>query len=65
MSYCIKRSLSPLSESLLLDVLFEQGFALELISCELTDIENGLKEVSETRYKQLVSLYHELNQLEA
>lgn len=30
-------------ESLLLDILFQQNYASEILSVELTDIENGLK----------------------
>ena len=30
-------------ESLLLDILFQQNYASEILDVELTDIENGLK----------------------
>lgn len=30
-------------ESLLLDILFQQNYASEILAVELTDIENGLK----------------------
>lgn len=61
MSVCAKGLLSPVNEALLLDVLFEQGYALEIVSCELSDIESGQKEVSEERYKKLLILFDELN----
>ncbi|MGQ0422491.1 antirepressor AbbA, partial [Bacillus sp. HC-Mk] len=32
-------------ESLLLDILFQQNYASEILAVELTDIENGLKQL--------------------
>lgn len=33
-------------ESLLLDILFQQNYASEILAVELTDIENGLKKTT-------------------
>ncbi len=52
--------LSGEEAALLLDVLFSQQYALELIRSELADIENGDKEVDEHRYQQLLRLYDRL-----
>ncbi|MBA2874169.1 antirepressor AbbA [Thermaerobacillus caldiproteolyticus] len=54
--------LTPEEQKLLLDVLFTQHYALELISCELADIENGNKQVEEERYKQLMHLYYRIRE---
>lgn len=45
---------------LLLDVLFSQQYALELVRSELADIENGDKKADEQRYRQLLRLYDRL-----
>ncbi len=58
-----KRLLPRLSDeeaALLLDVLFSQQYALELIRSELADIENGDKAVDEHRHRQLLRLYDRL-----
>jgi hypothetical protein len=47
-------------QALLLDVLFAQRYALELISCELADMESGCKEADEARYQRLVKLYRRI-----
>lgn len=52
--------LSGEEAALLLDVLFSQQYALELIRSELADIENGDKAVDEHRYRQLLRLYDRL-----
>ncbi|OKO94643.1 antirepressor AbbA [Geobacillus proteiniphilus] len=52
--------LSGEEAALLLDVLFSQQYALELIRSELADIENGDKAVDERRYRQLLRLYDRL-----
>ncbi|BDG33010.1 antirepressor AbbA [Parageobacillus thermoglucosidasius] len=54
--------LSHEEQILLLDILFAQQYALELISCELADIENGEKRVDEKRHQQLLHLYDRLLQ---
>ncbi|ABO66285.1 Conserved hypothetical protein [Geobacillus thermodenitrificans NG80-2] len=52
--------LSGEEASLLLEVLFSQQYALELVRSELADIENGDKEADEQRYRQLLRLYDRL-----
>jgi hypothetical protein len=54
--------LSHEEQILLLDILFTQQYALDLVSCELADIENGEKQVDEKRYQQLLRLYDRLLQ---
>ncbi|ANB58687.1 antirepressor AbbA family protein [Anoxybacillus sp. B7M1] len=49
-------------QMLLLDVLFTQQYALEIISCELSDIERGYKYVDEARHQKLVQLYHRIHE---
>lgn len=39
-------------ESLLLDILFQQNYASEILAVELTDIENGLKQTDVMQYKK-------------
>jgi hypothetical protein len=56
------KTLSYEEQILLLDILFTQQYALELVSCELADIENGEKQVDEKRYQQLLRLYDRLLQ---
>ncbi|GAB6889717.1 antirepressor AbbA [Geobacillus stearothermophilus] len=46
--------------TLLLEVMFSQQYALELVRSELEDIENGDKEADEQRYRQLLRLYDRL-----
>jgi hypothetical protein len=53
-------TLSHEEQRLLLDLLFEQRYALELVRCELADIENGDKQVDTKRYQQLLHLYDRL-----
>lgn len=52
--------LSREEEKLLLKILFNQQYALDVVSCELTDIERGDKQVQEEDYKQIINLYHRL-----
>jgi hypothetical protein len=47
---------------LLLDLLFEQEYALELVSSHIYDIETGLKSVDLTKYQQIASLYSRLRE---
>ncbi|WP_017434622.1 antirepressor AbbA [Saccharococcus caldoxylosilyticus] len=54
--------LSHEEQRLLLDLLFTQQYALELVRCELADIENGDKQVDAKRYQQLLRLYDRLLQ---
>lgn len=51
------RQLSIEDQQLLVDVLFSQEYALELLESELHDIENGNKEVDFPTYKKLIALY--------
>ncbi|GAJ38815.1 antirepressor AbbA [Saccharococcus caldoxylosilyticus] len=54
--------LSHEEQRLLLDLLFTQQYALELVRCEIADIENGDKQVDAKRYQQLLRLYDRLLQ---
>lgn len=47
-------------ESLLLDILFQQNYASEILAVELTDIENGLKQTDVTQYKKITRLFYRL-----
>jgi hypothetical protein len=49
--------LSKEDEQLLLEILLSQQYAFELISCEITDIENGFKQVDMMKFEQLKKLY--------
>jgi hypothetical protein len=51
------KELTADEQKLLIDVLFSNEYALELLSSELYDIETGTKNVDETTYKKLVTLY--------
>jgi len=55
--------LSPEEERLLLELLWDQHYALELISSEINDIENGYKVVNEERYKKLIKLYERIRKI--
>ena len=48
-------------EMLLLDILFNQKYALELVCCEITDIENGDKKVSVEEYRKLTKIFEKLS----
>ncbi|MRX73790.1 antirepressor AbbA [Bacillus lacus] len=54
------QNLSTDDQVLLVDLLLNQQYALELITSEINDIENGLKTVDEQRYKKLICLYDRL-----
>jgi hypothetical protein len=56
MGKALLEQLSVEEQELLLHLLFNQDYALELVSCELYDIENGYKQVEETHYKKLTKL---------
>lgn len=47
-------------ESLLLDILFQQNYASEILAVELTDIENGLKKTDVMQYKKFTRLFYRL-----
>jgi hypothetical protein len=51
---------SETDQKLLLDVLFSQRYAKEIVSCELTDIESGNKKTEEARIKKLNELFDRL-----
>lgn len=57
-----KVKLSTEEKELLLDVLFEQRYASEVVSCEITDIETGQKISDESRTKLLNKLLVRLHQ---
>ncbi|MFJ5963603.1 MULTISPECIES: antirepressor AbbA [unclassified Bacillus (in: firmicutes)] len=44
-------------KKLLLNVLLNQDYAVELLSSEINDIECGTKKVDDNTYKQLITLY--------
>ena len=54
-------SLTIEEEMLLLDLLFSQKYALELVSCEMTDIENGNKKVTKDEYRKLTKIFEKLS----
>ncbi|AKO91540.1 MULTISPECIES: antirepressor AbbA [Priestia] len=56
-------SLAKEEEQLLLHILFEQGYALEVVSSHLVDIEHGLKTVETKQYQEIASLYSRLREL--
>ncbi|WP_439021714.1 antirepressor AbbA [Bacillus thuringiensis] len=47
-------------ENLLLDILFQQNYASEILAVELTDIENGLKKTDVMQYKKITRLFYRL-----
>ncbi len=55
--------LSHEDKILLLEILFNQNYALELLRCELVDIENGDKLVTSEAYMRLLHLYEKLEDL--
>jgi len=55
--------ISPEEERLLLELLWDQHYALELISSEINDIENGYKVVNEEHYKKLIKLYDRIRKI--
>ncbi|MEE6183499.1 antirepressor AbbA [Bacillus pretiosus] len=50
-------------ESLLLDILFQQNYASEILAVEITDIENGLKQTDVTQYKKITRLFYRLKNM--
>ncbi|OZM56144.1 hypothetical protein CIB95_13635 [Lottiidibacillus patelloidae] len=49
--------LSETEKDLLLEVLISQNYVKELVSCEITDIECGVKKTEEARIKKLNDLF--------
>ncbi|MEH7400831.1 MULTISPECIES: antirepressor AbbA [Bacillaceae] len=49
--------------SLLVDTVMKQNYAIELISSQITDIENGLMAAGEDQYERLIHLYQKLRDL--
>ncbi|MDM5156171.1 antirepressor AbbA [Bacillus sp. DX1.1] len=47
-------------QNILLDVLFGQNYASEILAAEITDIETGLKRVDISQYKQMTRLFNRL-----
>jgi hypothetical protein len=47
-------------QKLLIEILFSQHYAIEIISSEINDIEAGLKSTDNVTYNRLVSLYDRL-----
>jgi hypothetical protein len=52
--------LSETEKDLLLEVLISQNYVKEIVSCELTDIECGIKKTEEARTKKLNQLFDRL-----
>ncbi|MBD8068480.1 antirepressor AbbA [Bacillus sp. PS06] len=52
--------LSTEEKDLLVSILFSQNYALELLSCEFVDIENGDKSITSDEYRKFVQLYHKI-----
>ncbi|MFC3884292.1 antirepressor AbbA [Bacillus songklensis] len=55
--------LSKEEAELLLDLLFEQEYALEVVSSHMLDIETGLKSVDIHQYQKIASLYSRLREM--
>ncbi|MBO1624788.1 recombinase XerD [Bacillus cereus] len=53
-------TLTKEEKSLLLDVLFRQNYASEILAVELTDIESGLKETDISQYRRITRLFNRL-----
>ena len=52
--------LSKDEQALLLEILFNQRYALDLVTVEIADIESGSKPSDEIVYKRLIALYDKL-----
>jgi hypothetical protein len=52
--------LSKSDKDLLLEVLFAQKYASEVISCEISDVESGQKKADAERMKKLQELFDKL-----
>ncbi|KFN03597.1 antirepressor AbbA [Bacillus clarus] len=53
-------TLTKEEESLLLDILFQQNYASEIVAVEITDIECGLKKTDVAQYRKLTRLFYRL-----
>ncbi|MEN1934500.1 antirepressor AbbA [Paenibacillus sp. 102] len=53
-------TLTKEEESLLLDILFRQNYASEILAVELTDIESGLKTTDISQYRRITRLFNRL-----
>ncbi|OEH94247.1 antirepressor AbbA [Bacillus solimangrovi] len=53
-------SLSKEEESLLVEVLLEQSYAIEVVCSQISDVEKGNKSVDEAKIKKLNALYDRL-----
>ncbi|WP_459499702.1 antirepressor AbbA [Bacillus sp. C1] len=53
-------TLTKEEQSLLLDILFRQNYASEILAVEITDIESGLKETDIFQYRRITRLFHRL-----
>ncbi|MFB7034377.1 antirepressor AbbA [Bacillus altitudinis] len=53
----IKNRFNEEEKKLLLNVLLNQEYAVELLSSEINDIECGTKNVDDNTYKKLITLY--------
>jgi hypothetical protein len=62
MEKAVLEQLTVEEQKLLLNLLFNQHYALELVSCEIADIESGYKQVEESHYKKLIKLYDRLRE---
>ncbi|MEH6936712.1 antirepressor AbbA [Bacillus sp. JJ664] len=49
--------------NLLVDTVMKQNYAIELISSQITDIENGLMDAGDDQYERLTHLYQKLRDL--
>lgn len=47
-------------KNLLLDILFRQNYASEILAVELTDIESGLKKTDISQYRRITRLFYRL-----
>lgn len=54
--------LTSADQKILLKVLFNQQYEIEILSSELNDIESGERSVDQDTYRQLVSLYERFRQ---
>ncbi|CAI8793680.1 MULTISPECIES: antirepressor AbbA [Bacillus] len=55
-----KVTLTNEEKSLLLDILFRQNYATEILAVELTDIEIGLKKADISQYRRITRLFNRL-----
>lgn len=53
-------TLTKEEKSLLLDILFRQNYASEILAVELTDIESGLKKTDISQYRRITRLFNRL-----